>query len=221
MEPFPFESWEPSQWVAFAGLLTAGLAALALLILAVRSVRAWRTPTTYYARRPDPRPTLALAAERVRVSGTDVLGYRWSPIDFGYPDNGVIVVDPTDVAEHLAAGPGSLTDLAAITHGMLERIELVDDVVHRWFVEAFDRPAHVPGRDEARELDEGGALTRFRAGIESAMRTAHLWEIQGRGVAGHDSARMALDHWRAGTATGEWAIVPPVGGRLPAAALAY
>lgn len=214
--------WTPSQWVAFAGLLTAGLSALSLLTLAARSVRAWRTPQTYYAQRPVARPTLALAAERVRVSGTDVLGYRWNPerygataIDFGYPDNDVIVVDPTDVAEHLASGAGSLTDLAATGPGLLERVELVDAETRRWFVEAFDRPAHVPGRDEAGELDEGGVLTRFRAAVESSMRTAHLWEIQGRGHAGHDSARMTLDDWRAGTCTGEWPMVPPVGGLLP------
>lgn len=213
------QHWTHEQWIAFYGIVTAGCAALALLGLAVRSVRGWTAPAhgayadSTVVRRVDPRPTLALAAARgPRITDAQVLEHerRW---------RAAVAWDrPTEVLEHLAPGPGSLTDLAAAGPGELKRIvhaDLIDPDVHAWFVEVFDRPAHTPHRDEALELDEGGALTRFRAALDPAMRKAHLWEIQGRGHAGHDSARQILDHWRAGTDTGAWPVVVPIGGQLP------
>lgn len=192
--------WTSEQWYAFTGILTAGLAAVALLAMAVRAVRGWTAPAHAYAVcGPAPRPTLALAARRASVPTLQP-----APLE-------VIRIDPlpADVAEHVAPGPGSITSLLREEGHCAPRVDsAIDPDVRRWFAEAFDRPAHAPLRDEAGILDEGGVLTRFRAAVEPAMRTAHLWEIQGRGVNGHTSARQVLDRWRIDTPTGEYPLVP-------------
>lgn len=191
-------TWTQDQWYGFIGFTISGLAALALLAMAVRERRrkrehaevqrlmaSWRaTPSHAIVLRP------ALTSRRQYITTS--------------------AAAPIDIIEHIAPGPGSLTSLAATGEGSLVRVELHDAEVVRWLADLFDRPAHVPLRDEAQEVDEGGLLTQFHAAIEPAMRKARLWEIQGRGVAGVSSARMALDHWRIESPTGEYPL-PLVG----------
>lgn len=234
-------TWTHDQWVAFAAILAAGVGALGLAALAIRHVRAWTAPAgvdAVLSRREialrhargwaleagyEPRPTLQLAAQRITNDELDESRARWQAIHAADATATLAPhVDPTgdEITAHLAPGPGSLTDLAEVGPGAIVRIthaDLIDPEVHRWFAEAFDRPAHVPKRTEAAPLDEGGVLTRFHTATEAAFRKARRWEIEGRGLNGHTSGRTMLDAWRAGTDTGAWPVVVPVGGRLPAA----
>lgn len=124
-----------------------------------------------------------------------------------YPTVNPIVVDPTgaELAEHLAPGAGSLATLAEVGEGSLMRVELIDPEVACWFADAFDRPAHAPGRAEAGTVDEGGVLARFQVAIEPAMRTARLWRV--RGEEGPGVGHRALNDWRINCPTGEWPLV--------------
>lgn len=224
------QQWTADQWAAFCGVTAAGLAAVALLGLAVRTVRGWTAPAhAYLAPRPALRPTVQLAARRAPA---------WAIEAYGVPLTEAIArthlaaarqraltaattpdLPAADIAvlAHLAEGPGSLASLAAVGEGSLVRVELVDRETRDAFAFAFDRPAHTPTRDEAGIIDDGGVLTRFHAAIEASMRKARLWEIQGRGVAGHDSARQALDHWRIDTPTGEYPLVVLADARMAGA----
>jgi len=203
---FSTSQWTPDQWTAFTGVLVAGLAAVALAALAIRHVRAWTAPAhpaLPTVRQTQPRPTLHLVTERIE----QVRASRARAIEL----TGTVLVDPI-VLKHLAPGPGSLTTLAEVGPGRLSDADPpVDPEVRAWFAEAFDRPAHVPRRDEARELDEGGVLTRFNVAIEGAMRTAKLWELRSyaaeHGVA-TASTWATLARWRIDEPTGEYALVP-------------
>jgi hypothetical protein len=223
-----FDFWTTPQWILFGGVTAVGLGALGLLGLAVHAVRGWTAPATYRTTTPAPRPSLQLATERMTDADMADFEQRWRDSKARATEAWrlpVVVLDerggtalwthPTEVLEHLAPGAGSLATLAEVGEGCLQRVELVDPEVARWFAEAFDRPAHAPARDEAGVVDPGGVLAQFQAAIEPIMRTVKLWEIQGRGNAGVESARQALDHWRMDYPTGGWPTVPPVGGRLP------
>lgn len=203
--------WTTEQWISFLGFVVAGLAALGLAGVGISAAR---------ARRAERREVAALIAGwRATPSHTvAILAGPTRPLPVVLPPHPLPtppppVVDPTgEILEHIAPGPGSLSSLAVVGEGSLTRVDrtdLVDADVRRWFVEAFDRPAHVPAPDEARVLDEGGVLTRWRAAVEPAMRTAHLWDIRGRGNGGVQSARQALDHWRIECPTGEIPLVEP------------
>lgn len=188
-----FTVWTQDQWIAFLAITTAGLSALGLAVLAARAVRSW-APTTVDLRRIAPRgyavrPTVALAARRVPLPA-------WA-------------FEPT-VLEHVAPGPGSLASLREVGPGTLVAGDppVAPDVA-AWFVEAFDRPAHVPTPTEAGTLDEGGVLTRFHAAMDAPMRTARLWLIRAEGLNGHTSARQQLNEWRVNTPTGEYAMIAP------------
>ncbi len=217
--------WTTDQWIAFTGVTVAGLAAGVLLAVAVHAFRSWTASATYRATGDPARPSLILAAERhMTEAEMKDFEHRWyeardranvgQRIDMLDDSTHAwlaapapLVIDPTaaEIAEHLAPGPGSLTSLAEVEGHATERVELVDPEVARWFADAFDRPAHTPGRDEAREVDEGGALARFHAAIEPAMRTARLWRV--RGEEGPGVGRRMLNDWRIGTETGEWPII--------------
>lgn len=226
---FGTAAWSTSQWIAFCGLLVAGLSALGLFAIAIRTVRGWTAPAhPTFVDGPAPRPTLALAAQRIANGRLELSAAQWRAADSaGLTVTIAPTVDPTaellpgDVAEHLAEGPGSLVSLQRVEGSIVAAEPPVDPIVHGWFVEAFDRAAHVPARSEAAPLDEGGVMTRWHTAIEPLMRTARLWEIQGRGVNGHTSGRQLLDRWHVDTPTGGWPIVPPIGGRLPANAGAW
>jgi len=232
-------AWTQDQWIAFCALSAAGVALVALAALAIRAVRGWTAPAHapagafglyYVADAPERQrqatvwkyaPAAAIEAgyPRPRYTDADAEDFkrRWREAQATRPHALAVLDDSPEVVEHLAPGPGSLTALRDVGPGVLDDLDRdFRESTAQWLADLLDRPAHVPARDEARELDEGGVLTRFHTAIEGAMRKAHLWEIQGRGVAGHDSARMTLDHWRAGTDTGAWPVVVPIGGTLTA-----
>lgn len=171
------------------------LAGLGLIAVGVRELHRRRLADAVWLARWDdgwrvlPAGTMALIAGPVAVP--------------------VIAVDPTaDVLAHVAPGPGSLTTLAEVGQGSLITIthaDLVDPEVAAWFVDVFDRPAHTPARDEAREVDDGGVLTRFHIALEPAMRTARLWSMRGHAGHGPTASRWAdLDRWRIDCPTGEY-----------------
>lgn len=197
-------NWTQDQWYGFIGFAISGLAALALIAMAVHERRRRREHDEV------DRLLASWRAEPVHVWTTPARVLPTRPYVLR-PVGALHHYDqpamPLDVIEHIAPGPGSLASLAAAGEGSLTRVELHDAEVVQWMAELFDRPAHVPLRDEAQEVDEGGLLTRFHAAIEPAMRKARLWEIQGRGVAGVSSARMALDHWRIESPTGEYPLL--------------
>jgi hypothetical protein len=228
--PLHLPAWTADQWTAFTGASVAGIAALVLLGMAVHTVRSWTTPATYRAAlnpvSARPRPSLQLATVRMTNAEVDAFRERWKqgkgrwvhvlaeaggtaawthelPTAPATP----LVVDPTgaELAEHLAPGAGSLATLAEVGEGSLMRVELIDPEVARWFADAFDRPAHSPGRTEAGTADEGGVLARFQVAIEPAMRTARLWRV--RGEEGPGVGHRALNDWRINCPTGEWPLV--------------
>lgn len=215
MIPLHLPAWTTDQWTAFTGASVAGIAALVLLGMAVHTVRSWTAPATYRAAlartSTRPPPSVLVLAES---GGTAAWTHELPPplpsvrtwVDVRadlYP----LVVDPTgaELAEHLAPGAGSLATLAEVGEGSLTRVELIDPEVARWFADAFDRPAHDPGRAEAGTVDEGGVLARFQVAIEPAMRTARLWRV--RGKEGPGVGHRALNDWRINCPTGEWPLV--------------
>jgi len=174
-----FNNWTTDQWNAFAGFTVAGLAALALLALSLAAVR---------RRRVEHREVAELiAAWRATPSHTVAIVAGPMPRELPLP-----VVDPTGaVLEHLAPGPGSLTDLA-VAEGSLTRVEqsdLIDPEVSAWFDAMAER--------WQRSVDTA---------LAPAMLVAVTWAIEGAaaGVAG----RVAADAWRADCPTGEYPLVP-------------
>lgn len=163
-----------------AAFLISGLGGVGLLAVGVRELR---------RRRREAEWRIILNASR-RWSATATMALVAGPV--AAP---VVTVDPTgDVLDHIAPGPGSLTTLAEVGEGRLitiTRDDLVDPEVAQWFVDALDRPVHIPGRDEARVVDEGGVLTRFHIAMEPAMRTARLWSIRGHADHGPTASRWA------------------------------
>lgn len=230
-------AWSVRQWYAFGGVTLAGLGAIGLLTIAVRTVRGWTAPATY--RDPAlahvrPRPSLELAerrhvvvtpgdfedfAKRFRAAtrGPDDGTYAWMTDRPDEAQRLIPVIDPTgEVLEHMAPGPGSLTSLAAAGPGSLTRAELVEPEVRDGFAFTFDRPAYAPARHEAGVRDEGGVFARFEAAIGPAMATAAQWLAQGR-----TPAQQALDEWRIYSPTGEMPIIDlPSTGRYAEALLA-
>lgn len=228
-------NWSTDQWIMFGSFTVAGVAALALLALIVRDRRraavqrarmaAWRTahavPMLTIAPAPNTLDRRALAEFEQRwneaMARPVPVGPGLLAVDLAVTDTTSLAqplhVDPTaDVLEHVAPGPGALSSLQEVGPGALRRVthdDIVDPEVAQWFAEAFDRPARQPRPDEARELDEGGLLTRWRCGpVAAAMQTAHLWEVQGRGHHGVLGAgRAGLDRWRIDCPTGEYAIL--------------
>lgn len=92
-----------------------------------------------------------------------------------------------DVAEHLAAGPGSLVSLREVGPGSIAPAEhLVDDDIRAEIGSALD-----------------AALESFRVAVEPAMRTARLWTLRG----GESYAENALRVWHIMEQTGEWPMV--------------
>lgn len=229
-------AWSVRQWYAFGGVTLAGLGAIGLLTIAVRTVRGWTAPATY--RDPGlahvrPRPSLELTERRMVSSppgpfaGTrfavssvvppDDRTYAWMTDRPDEVQRLIPVIDPTgEVLEHMAPGPGSLTSLAAAGPGSLTRAELVEPEVRDGFAFTFDRPAYAPARHEAGVRDEGGVFARFEAAIGPAMATAAQWLAQGR-----TPAQQALDEWRIYSPTGEMPIIDlPSTGRYAEALLA-
>jgi len=206
--------WDAAQWSAFLAITAIGLLGLAAAALAIRTVRGWTAPATYRAPAARPRPSLQLAERRPLLpeerqalvwqhapGGAIEAGYAplrpgEAPVVFGATDEQWLRdlhVDPTgEVAEHFAPGAGSLTTLREVGEGSLAAAEpSVDPDVHAEFERVF-----------------AALFADFRVAIEPAMRTAHLWEIRGRGHNGVlSSARRALDEWRINTPTGEWPMV--------------
>lgn len=202
MHVFSTIGWTTDQWIMFGCFTVAGLGGLGLIGMWISGTRARRTEHADVARliagwRATPSMTLAL------VTGTPA-----TPLT---PRALIGHVDPTgELFEHLAPGAGSLTTLAAVGEGSLTRAApTVDADVAAWFAEAFDRPAHAPGRAEAGVLDEGGVFTRFHAALEPAMRKARLWELQGASLehGGSASHWATLAHWRIESPTGEYALI--------------
>lgn len=224
--------WTFDQWMMFGCFTVAGLAALALIAVVIRTVRGWTAPARPdVLRTPTPNELHRALVWKHAPAGAIEADYTQPliagpvaqplPVVLGAEDREVIVsgfwdtptqaeppvvVDPTaeliDIAEHLAPGPGSLTTLAEAGEGSVIRItrdDLIDPTVAKWFDESFGR-----------------IVADFRTAVEPAMRTARLWEIQGRGHHGVlGAARAGLDHWRMECPTGEWPIVrPAVGGML-------
>lgn len=177
-----------------AAFLISGLGGAGLIAVGVRELRRRRREAAWL---------IILDASRT-WSATAAMALVAGPV--AAP---VITVDPTgDVLDHVAPGPGSLTTLAEVGEGCLIAIthaDLVDPEVAQWFVDALDRPVHIPGRNEAREVDEGGVLTRFHIAMEPAMRTARLWSMRGHADHGPTASRWAdLDRWRIDCPTGEY-----------------
>lgn len=196
--------WTADQWIEFACFTAAGLAGLGLIALWIRDRRRGAVRTGAIAI----DPTHPYAVHDCNLHADPVRAWR---IEAGHIDVVPLYADDP-VAEHLAAGPGSLTTLREqeerdtlirITHA-----DLIDPEIAERFAFAFDRPAHAPGRTEASVIDEGGIMVRFEVALEPAMRTARLWLLQGQSEhRGGASARAELDRWRINTPTGEYALV--------------
>ncbi len=222
--------WTTDQWIAFTGTTVAGLAAVALLIVAFRTIRGWTAPATYRTIGDPARPSLIPPAER-HMSEAEITDFerrfKESAARADSAWKSTLLADSThawlagpelaDIAEHLAPGPGSLTSLAGVEGHATERVELIDPEVAQWFADAFDRPASnntITPPDGGQAYDDGGILTQFRAALEPAMRTARLWRA--RGEEGPGIGRRMLNDWRIDTPTGEWPHIVPAIGPLPA-----
>lgn len=210
-------TWTADQWAGFIAFAVAGCAGLALIAVWIYRRRVIAAEMAIIHTRFE-TPAGIIEFRDVTEAEMALFKQRWTAAMDGDNHtlaliNDTLHVDPTaelvELAEHLAAGPGSLTTLREVGPGRIVTADPpVDPEVARWFAEAFDRPAHVPGRDEARELDEGGVMTRFQLAIEAPMRKAHLWELRGHAEHGGLASRWAeLDRWRINTPTGEYPIV--------------
>lgn len=193
------KDWTFDQWMMFGCFTVAGLAALGLVALVVRDQlrrhRAERERQAQVVSDILGRWQASASRRAVLLPPATTMALVAGPVAQPLPAHAPVVVDPTaelvDIAEHLAPGPGSLTTLAEAGEGSVIRIthdDLIDPTVAKWFDESFGR-----------------IVADFRTAVEPAMRTARLWEIQGRGHHGVlGAARAGLDHWRMECPTGEW-----------------
>jgi hypothetical protein len=170
------EYWTQEQWLAFTGLSVSGVAAVALLTMGLRAMRAWTAPAPLRFAPAHAMPERrALAVKRAPAWAAEA---GWTdPMRTDYTDPGIGALSSIRA---VAADPALVTG-----H---ERQATEEAWIHAY----DDLSGRMPETDRAAET--------MRVNLEPAMRKARLWLMQ----AGEIGAKAVLNTWRMDTPTGEY-----------------